>query len=123
MITKALLVYPEMPPTYWSMRYALPFLGKEAALPPRGLLKVAALLPPDWELRVLDQNVEALRREDIRQADLVLISAMLVQRPSFERTVALCGEFRPPVVAGGPYPTSCHESIRGVDHFVLGRPK
>ena len=23
-------------------------------------------------------------------------------------------------MAGGPYPTSCHEQIEGVDHFVLG---
>lgn len=120
MTTKALLVYPETPPTYWSMRHALPFLGRKSALPPLGLLTVASLLPSDWEIRVLDQNVENLRQEDIRWADLVFISAMLVQRPAFERTVALCRELGTPVVAGGPYPTSCHASIQGVDHFVLG---
>lgn len=38
---RALLVYPEMPPTYWSMKYALRFVGKKASFPPLGLLTVA----------------------------------------------------------------------------------
>jgi len=118
--TKALLVYPEMPPTYWSMRYALPFLGRKAALPPLGLLTVAAMLPADWELRMLDLNVEPVSRQDIEASDLVLTSAMLVQRKSLEALIELCGQANRPLVAGGPYPTSCHEQIQGVDHFVLG---
>ncbi|WP_285568958.1 B12-binding domain-containing radical SAM protein [Geothrix limicola] len=117
---KALLVYPEMPTTYWSMRYALPFLGRKAALPPLGLLTVAAMLPPEWELRLIDLNVERLDRKDIESADLVLTSAMLVQRPSFDALVQLCRQVGKPLVAGGPYPTSCHAQIEGVDHFVLG---
>jgi len=117
---KALLVYPEMPPTYWSMRYALPFLGRKATLPPLGLLTVAAMLPADWDLRLIDLNVEPISRKDIEAADLVLTSAMLVQRVSLEKVIALCREAGRPLVAGGPYPTSCHEEIEGVTHFVLG---
>ena len=45
MTVRALLVYPELPPTYWSMTYALPFIGKRASIPPLGLLTVASLLP------------------------------------------------------------------------------
>jgi radical SAM superfamily enzyme YgiQ (UPF0313 family) len=117
---KALLVYPEMPTTYWSMRYALPFLGRKAALPPLGLLTVAAMLPKDWELRVLDLNVEPISRQDVEAADLVFTSAMLVQRASLEGVIALCREAGKPLVAGGPFPTSCWDQIEGVDHFVLG---
>ena len=118
--TKALLVYPEMPPTYWSMRYALPFLGRKAALPPLGLLTVAAMLPKDWDLRVLDLNVEPISIQDVEAADLVLTSAMLVQRDSLEDVIDLCRRAGKPLVAGGPYPTSCWDQIEGVDHFVLG---
>ncbi len=118
--TKALLVYPEMPPTYWSMRYALPFLGRKATLPPLGLLTVASLLPEDWELRLLDLNVEPITLADIEAADLVLTSAMLVQRASLEGVIALCQAAGRPLVAGGPYPTSCRDQIEGVDYFVLG---
>ncbi len=117
---KALLVYPEMPPTYWSMRYALPFVGRKAVLPPLGLLTVAAMLPADWELRLIDLNVEPIARKDIEAADLVLTSAMLVQRASFEQLVALCRACGKPLVAGGPYPTSCGGEIEGVDYLVLG---
>lgn len=117
---RALLVYPEIPPTYWSMRYALPFLGRKAAFPPLGLLTVAAMLPTEWQLRVLDMNVEPLDRAAVLEADLVLASAMLVQRPSFERLIALCQGTGRPLAAGGPYPTNCHETITGVDHFILG---
>ncbi|MDR3682856.1 MAG: radical SAM protein [Geothrix sp.] len=117
---KALLVYPEMPPTYWSMRYALPFLGRKAALPPLGLLTVAAMLPKDWEIRMLDLNVEPMSLQDVEAADLVLTSAMLVQRASLEGVIALCRKAGKPLVAGGPYPTSCRDQIDGVDHFVLG---
>ena len=119
MSKKALLVYPEMPPTYWSFRYTLPFIGKQATLPPLGLLTVASLLPDDWDLTLVDMNVEALQESAVAAADLVLLSSMLVQKDSMERVVQMCRRHGRRVVAGGPYPTSCHASIQGVDHFVL----
>ena len=79
---RALLVYPEMPPTYWSMRYALRFIGKKASFPPLGLLTVAAMLPEDWDVTLVDMNVEPLRPEAVAGADVVLVSAMLVQKDS-----------------------------------------
>jgi radical SAM superfamily enzyme YgiQ (UPF0313 family) len=113
------LVYPEIPPTYWSFTYTLPFIGKKASLPPLGLLTVAALLPPSWDLRLVDMNIEPLDDEAIRTADLVLVSAMLIQKESFEAVVRRCNALGVPVAAGGPYPTECHASIAGVDHFIL----
>lgn len=119
METKVLLVYPEIPPTYWSLKYVLPFIGKKAIFPPLGLLTVAAMLPADWSLSLVDMNVESLREAAVAQADLVFVSAMIVQKDSLERVIQLCHKLGKPIVAGGPYPTSCHSQIRGVDHFVL----
>ncbi len=119
MSVRALLVYPELPPTYWSMTYALPFVGKKASIPPLGLLTVASLLPADWEVTLVDMNVERLRESAVSAADLVLTSSMIVQRESHERVVRLCNRLGTPVVAGGPYPSSGHERIEGVSHFVL----
>jgi radical SAM superfamily enzyme YgiQ (UPF0313 family) len=116
---KVLLVYPEMPVTYWSLRYILPFIGKKALFPPLGLLTVAAMLPSDYEVTLLDMNVEPLTRAAVAWADLVFTSSMIVQKKSLERVIRLCNESGKPVVAGGPYPTSCHDEIRGVDYFVL----
>jgi radical SAM superfamily enzyme YgiQ (UPF0313 family) len=116
---KILLVHPEFPTTYWSFEHALPFVGKKASLPPLGLMTVAAMLPPDYPVRLVDLNVAPLALEDLLWADLVFISAMIVQKKSFDRITALCREHGKPVVAGGPYPISMFGQIEGVDHFVL----
>ena len=115
-----LMVYPEFPATYWSYEHSLPFVGKKSLQPPLGLMTVAAMLPETYEVRLIDLNVstEGLQ-EGIRNADLVFLSAMLVQKESFREVVNLCREEGTTVVAGGPYPISSRETIEGVDHFVL----
>jgi len=77
---KILLVYPRYPDTFWSFRHALKFISKKAAFPPLGLLTIAAMLPGEWEKRLVDLNVRELEDEDIRWADYVFISAMSVQK-------------------------------------------
>lgn len=116
---KILMVYPEIPVTYWSFSYALPFIKKKALLPPLGLITVASLLPEDYEVSLIDLNVGQLQQRDIEEAELVFISAMIVQKESFEQIVRMCNECGRPVVAGGPYPISSYENIEGVDFFVL----
>lgn len=116
---RILMVYPAIPSTYWSYDHALPFVGRRSAIPPLGLMTVAALLPPSYEVRLVDLNVATLTEADVLAADLVFISAMLVQSASFAEVVKMCNECGKPVVAGGPYPISSHEQIQGVDHFVL----
>ena len=119
MMQKILMVYPKIPTTYWSFDHALPFIGKKSSLPPLGLITVAAMLPPNYEVRLIDLNVTTLERADIEEADIVFVSAMIVQKQSFEEIIALCGECDRPVVAGGPYPISSYREIEGVDFFVL----
>ena len=84
---KVLLVNPEFPDTYWSFRHALPFEGKRCAFPPLGLMTVSALLPPSWEKRLVDLNVERLKRTDIEWAEMVFATAMLVQKESLREVV------------------------------------
>jgi len=55
-----LLVYPQYPVTFWSFKYALKFIAKKASLPPLGLLTVAAMLPREWDQRLVDLNVRKL---------------------------------------------------------------
>ena len=115
----ALLVYPEYPPSYWGINYALEMLGASAAFPPLGLLTVAAMFPPEYDLRVVDMNVTDLEDSDLDWADMVFTSTMIVQRESLRTVIERCNHAGVSVVAGGPYPTSCHQEIEGVDHFVL----
>ena len=116
----ALLVYPEHPPTFWGADYALEISGVKATQPPLGLLTVAAMFPPRYELRVVDMNVTALRDADLEWADLAFTSTMITQHASLRAAIQRCNRAGVPVVAGGPHPTTFHEDIAGVDHFVLG---
>ena len=115
----ALLVYPEHPPTYWGVNFALKLLGIKAAFPPLGLLTIAAMFPPNYDLRVVDMNVTPLEDSDLEWADLVCTSTMIVQRHSLQSVIERCNRAGVPVVAGGPHPTTFHAEIPGVTHFVL----
>lgn len=117
---KVLLVYPEFPDTYWSFRHALKFEGKQAAFPPLGLLTVSSMLPEDWERRLVDMNVEALWPEDIEWADIVMVSAMIVQNVSLEYVVELCRQLGKRVVVGGPYVSTSSERLPDADHIFIG---
>lgn len=117
---RIILVYPKIPPTYWSMRYAISIIGKRGLMPPLGLLTIAGYFPRDeFELSLVDMNLRRLRDKDLAGADLVMISAMIVQKPSFFEVAASCASLGIPVAAGGPYPSSCPEEMAGIDYLIL----
>lgn len=117
---RALLVNPLFPDAYWSGRAALPFARRRALLPPLGLLSVAALLPPGWECRLADLNIEPLRDEPLRWADVVLVTGMLVQRASMHEVLGRCRGLGVPSVVGGPAVTALPDEFPDADHIVLG---
>ncbi len=117
---RVLLVYPETPDTFWSFKYALRLAAKKAAYPPLGLLTVAAMLPGDWELRLVDLNVEPLTDEELDWADYVMLSAMLVHKPSVERIAERAAARGKPIIGGGPLFTTGHTAFPGIPHCVLG---
>jgi radical SAM superfamily enzyme YgiQ (UPF0313 family) len=116
---RILLVYPWYPDTFWSFRHALRFLSKRAAFPPLGLLTVAAMLPRQWQKKLVDMNVTTLTDEDLKWADYVFVSAMSIQKGSVETVIRRCNRLNVKVVAGGPLFTTGYEQFGGVDHFVL----
>jgi len=117
---KVLFVYPEYPDTFWSFKHILKFISKKAAFPPLGLLTVAAMLPKDWEKKLIDMNVSALKDRDIKWADCVFIGAMITQIESAREVIRRCNKLGVKVIAGGPVFTTGYEEFEGVDHFVLG---
>ena len=68
-----LLVYPMYPDTFWSFKHALKFVSKKASFPPLGLITVAAMLPCEWNKKLVDMNATSLEDEDILWADYVYI--------------------------------------------------
>ena len=114
-----LLVYPEFPDTFWSFKHALKFVHKKSSSPPLGLLTVAAMLPSTWDKRLVDMNVDHLQEKDLAWADMVLISAMTVQRESVLELVERVRTAGKTIVAGGPLFTAEPDAFPEIDHLIL----
>lgn len=117
-----LLINPQLPASFWSFGETLRMSGKKALLPPLGLLTVAALLPQDWRLRLVDCNVRSLTEDDWAFADLVCVTGMLVQREALLALVAEAKARDKPVAAGGAYPTTTPDEVlaAGCDYLIQG---
>lgn len=115
-----LLISPEIPVTFWSFKHAIRFASRKAAFPPLGLLTVAAMLPREWNLRVVDAEVDRLRDADILWADYVMISAMIVHKASVDQIVERCRQRGRVVIGGGPLFTTGAQEYAGRVHAVIG---
>jgi radical SAM superfamily enzyme YgiQ (UPF0313 family) len=103
---RALLIWPKFSSfSFWNFEKVCDLVGVKYMTPPLGLLTVGALLPPDWEVRLVDENVRPLTPEDLEWAELVLLSSKIVHR---QRALAVIREvvgLGKPIVVGGPDPT------------------
>lgn len=116
---KILLVYPESPKTFWSFSYALKFISKKSSFPPLGLVTIAAMLPDTWEKKLVDMNTASLTDQDILWADMVFISAMVIQKESARCVINRCKALGTRTVAGGPLFTCEHTEFDDVDHLLM----
>jgi radical SAM superfamily enzyme YgiQ (UPF0313 family) len=116
---KILLVNPEVPNTFWSLKSALKFISKKSLLPPLGLLTVASMLPESFKKKLVDMNVTTLHDRDIIWADYVFITGMVIQKNSVDKIVERCKRLDVKIVAGGPLFTAFPEAYLNIDHLVL----
>lgn len=117
---KALLLYPLFPQSFWSYDRLVEIAQLKAVMPPLGIITVAALLPPDWEMRFCDRNVELETDADWKWCDLVILSAMSVQKPDFHALIEKALQLGKKVAVGGPYPTSLpHNSLDSGAHYLI----
>jgi len=116
------MISPELPYSFWSFRETCRVLGKKAMVPPLGLMTVAALLPKEWDLRLVDCNVRQVREEDWQWAETVMLSGMIVQRHGLLGLIREAKQRGKVVVVGGPYPTALPEEVlqAGCDFLVRG---
>lgn len=119
---KVLLLYPETPDSFWSFKKSCNLAGRQALLPPLGLLTVAALLPAEWDFRLVDLNTGRITRDDWDWADLAMISGMLIHKPGVLALIRDAKANRKPVAVGGPYATSLPQEVldAGADFLILG---
>ncbi|GAP95573.1 B12-binding domain-containing radical SAM protein [Leptolyngbya sp. NIES-2104] len=116
---RVLLLYPVFPQSFWSFEKALQLVGRKAMLPPLGLITVAAILPQEWEFKLVDLNVRPVTEAEWDWADLVLMSAMIVQKHDLLEQIREAKRRGKPVAVGGPYATALPDEVSEADYLIL----
>src|SRR5262245_2108447 len=116
-----LLVYPRfLDRSFWNYKATCEATGARYPAAPLGLITLAALLPRDWNLRLINRNTEELTDADIAWADVVMTGGMLMQQID---TLALIDRIQArgkPVAVGGPDISSSPHVYAKADFKVIG---
>lgn len=118
---RVLLLYPLFPKSFWSFEKTLALLNRKAMLPPLGLVTVAAILPQEWEFKLVDRNVRPVTEAEWEWADLVILSAMIVQKDDLLAQIREAKRRGKRVAVGGPYATALPHEVSevGADYLIL----
>jgi len=116
-----LMVWPRFPASFWGFEGVLEMIPERAMTPPLGLITVAALCPPGWNLRLIDHAFDELHDEDLKWADLVMVSAMHAQRHDAMDVLARARALGRRTFIGGPWASTEPELLlRAADHVLVG---
>ncbi|HEY0786091.1 MAG TPA: radical SAM protein, partial [Acidobacteriaceae bacterium] len=118
---KVLMVWPRFPPSFWGFEGVLDIIPERSMIPPLGLVTVAALCPPTWQIRLLDLCFDPLSDEDLLWADLVMVSAMHAQRTDTLSVLERARSLGRRTFIGGPWASSEPEYLLSrADHVMVG---
>jgi radical SAM superfamily enzyme YgiQ (UPF0313 family) len=116
-----LMVFPKFNShSFWNLQEVCDITGVRCPAPPLGLITVAALLPPAWNIRLVNRNSEELSETDLDWADMVMTGGMFPQQADTFVLIKLCHSRGKPVVVGGPAATSSPQIYGDADFLVLG---
>jgi len=108
---KICVIAPRNPESFWTFDRILPSLNKRCVFPNLSLPTVAGLTPPEHEIVLCDENVEAIDFDT--DADIVGVTGYVVHK---KRMFEILDEFKRRgkfVVVGGPFATLCPEELQG----------
>jgi hypothetical protein len=98
-----LMIYPRFTnESFWNYRESCAVVGAKYPTIPLGLITVAAMLPREWTIRLVNLNTEELADADLAWADLVMSGGMMFQQASTLDIIELCRSHGKPVAVGGP---------------------
>ena len=116
---RLLLINPRFPESFWSFKWAIDNIlpNKRTTHPPLGLATLAALCPENWEVEIIDENIESIPLDP--RADIIGVCGMGVQ---FKRQKELLTFYKRKgyyVVAGGSYASLCPELYESLADTVV----
>src|ERR1700738_5094484 len=103
------LINPRSKPSYWTFDFAMPFfnLGRKPqySMANGSVVAVAALVPAQHEVVIIDENVEPLDFESLRRFDVIGVTGMIVQSDRMQEILLKLRSLPAMIVAGGPFVT------------------
>lgn len=121
-----LMLQPKTPQSFWSHDNSLKAAGFKTVMPPLGLMTVAAMLPDNYNVTLIDLNVQDLDLRDVDRSDLVFLTGMSVHRGSFIEMINICHDRGKTIIAGGPFIQSMYglmgsdnAEIDKINHIIL----
>jgi hopanoid C-2 methylase len=118
---RVLCVFPRYAHSFGTFQQAYELMpGVRAFMPPQGILSVAAYLPREWTVRVVDENVRPVSDADLAWGDAVLVSGMHVQRAGIQRVIEAAHHHGKLVAVGGPSVSGCPEYYPDADVIHVG---
>ncbi|ACB95082.1 B12-binding domain-containing radical SAM protein [Beijerinckia indica] len=116
-----LCVFPRYVPSFGTFEYAYELTdGVKAFMPPQGLLVIASVMPANWDVRFIDENMQAASTEDFLWADVVFVSGMHIQRRQIEDIRRRAHAQGKVVVLGGPSVSACPHYYPAFDYLHVG---
>ncbi len=118
---RILCVFPRYAPSFGTFQHAYPLMdGVRAFMPPQGILVVAAYLPPEWQVRLVDENICPATEEEFAWADAVFVSGMHVQQAEIAGIAARARAAGKASVLGGPSVSASPEDYPQFDYLHQG---
>jgi len=101
---KIALINPKFAPSYWGFDYALPlYPGDRKCTMITGAMPHLAGLVPDHEVVIVDENIEEIDFEALKEFDIVGVTGMIVQKERMREILERVRELKIFTVVGGAY--------------------
>ena len=89
-------------------------------MPPQGILVITALIPDEWEIKFVDENIARVTPEEFAWADVVFVSGMHIQRQRIHDITRRAHDAGKVVALGGPSVSSAPDYYPDVDLLHCG---
>src|SRR5271170_4270557 len=118
---KILCAFPRYSYSFGTFNHAFPLMGDvKGFMPPQGILLITALIPKEWEVKFVDENIERVTAEEFAWADVVFVSGMHIQRGRIHDLTRRAHDAGKVVALGGPSVSSAPEYYPDVDLLHCG---
>jgi len=118
---RILCAFPRYSYSFGTFNHAFPLMGDvKGFMPPQGILVITALIPGEWEIRFVDENIARVTPEEFAWADVVFVSGMHIQRQRIHDITRRAHDAGKVVALGGPSVSSAPDYYPDVDLLHCG---